>query len=437
MTSVLNLDVDVVVAASMHIVQFLKQNPQASVVLVARDERAFQIVEASVLLCGKKYSNSTTALRKSMKLRWVSSLFSSLNSSPVFKDDVRLLKYVSSVICAYEHKLSLPPLDIQLEDDLRSPSIELVTVKFQNLPNLDRNGQRGCRLMLVITQRDLFMYTSLQHGPGLQWVSSPVGSMVVKGNQRTSVTLKGPFSVKIYNVPEDIKVSNPRTLVAELQLHSSVVVSANSGEHTHQYDYKIQRPDIVSCELAEVSSDFEMVLQFRPVNFFLDSKEDEHEVSVYVDDDSKQDLNADEDFARRLQQQLNEESEMEHLAQFLRESGLSDGVNPLVELSRRVRGLEPFNPLFHRRIVGRESRADRLALPSFNCAADSKLLEEACMVCRDQFQVGEQLRLLPCLHTFHQPCVDRWLESKLTCPVCNVRVDYPEEVLIDLESQSS
>lgn len=41
-----------------------------------------------------------------------------------------------------------------------------------------------------------------------------------------------------------------------------------------------------------------------------------------------------------------------------------------------------------------------------------------CAVCKTLYSNGEELRLLPCLHTFHRSCVDPWLESHTQCPVC-------------------
>lgn len=44
--------------------------------------------------------------------------------------------------------------------------------------------------------------------------------------------------------------------------------------------------------------------------------------------------------------------------------------------------------------------------------------ERQCMVCLEEFQDGENLRILPCLHRYHQRCVDRWLKENRHCPVC-------------------
>ncbi|PWA56172.1 zinc finger, RING/FYVE/PHD-type [Artemisia annua] len=42
-----------------------------------------------------------------------------------------------------------------------------------------------------------------------------------------------------------------------------------------------------------------------------------------------------------------------------------------------------------------------------------------CAVCLNEFQDHETLRLLPkCNHVFHRECIDTWLVSHVTCPVC-------------------
>ncbi|CAE8585321.1 unnamed protein product, partial [Polarella glacialis] len=41
-----------------------------------------------------------------------------------------------------------------------------------------------------------------------------------------------------------------------------------------------------------------------------------------------------------------------------------------------------------------------------------------CMVCLEQFQAGDSLRILPCLHRYHRDCVVRWLSENRRCPIC-------------------
>ena len=53
-----------------------------------------------------------------------------------------------------------------------------------------------------------------------------------------------------------------------------------------------------------------------------------------------------------------------------------------------------------------------------------------CAVCLNEFEDDETLRLLPkCSHVFHTECIDAWLASHNTCPVCRANlVPIPGEI---------
>lgn len=44
--------------------------------------------------------------------------------------------------------------------------------------------------------------------------------------------------------------------------------------------------------------------------------------------------------------------------------------------------------------------------------------ERKCMVCMEPFVAGDVLRALPCLHRYHQRCIDEWLTRSPECPIC-------------------
>lgn len=55
-----------------------------------------------------------------------------------------------------------------------------------------------------------------------------------------------------------------------------------------------------------------------------------------------------------------------------------------------------------------------------------------CAVCLNEFEDDETLRLLPkCDHVFHLECIDMWLASHTTCPVC--RADLAAETVEPVE----
>ncbi|KAG6437834.1 hypothetical protein SASPL_102764 [Salvia splendens] len=46
-----------------------------------------------------------------------------------------------------------------------------------------------------------------------------------------------------------------------------------------------------------------------------------------------------------------------------------------------------------------------------------------CAVCLSKFESRDQLRLLPlCCHAFHAACIDKWIASNQTCPLCRSTV---------------
>ncbi|XP_054802650.1 E3 ubiquitin-protein ligase ATL6-like [Prosopis cineraria] len=71
-----------------------------------------------------------------------------------------------------------------------------------------------------------------------------------------------------------------------------------------------------------------------------------------------------------------------------------------------------------------------------------------CAVCLSEFEDSETLRLIPkCDHVFHPECIDEWLASHTTCPVCRADlVPQPDQSVrgvpsvdpdaVDLEAQN-
>ena len=63
-------------------------------------------------------------------------------------------------------------------------------------------------------------------------------------------------------------------------------------------------------------------------------------------------------------------------------------------------------------------------LPETDIGDVSKLeLEKRnCIICLIDFKTGDKATMLPCVHMFHTPCIQGWLQSKNTCPVCKFKL---------------
>lgn len=48
--------------------------------------------------------------------------------------------------------------------------------------------------------------------------------------------------------------------------------------------------------------------------------------------------------------------------------------------------------------------------------------DEPCSVCLEEFKESEKGRKLPCEHTFHAVCINEWLRSSTTCPLCRYSI---------------
>lgn len=59
-----------------------------------------------------------------------------------------------------------------------------------------------------------------------------------------------------------------------------------------------------------------------------------------------------------------------------------------------------------------------------------------CSVCLSEFEENESLRLLPkCSHAFHVPCIDAWLKSHSSCPLCRSNIAAPAIALVPHQPQ--
>ncbi|KAF3445628.1 hypothetical protein FNV43_RR10804 [Rhamnella rubrinervis] len=116
---------------------------------------------------------------------------------------------------------------------------------------------------------------------------------------------------------------------------------------------------------------------------------------------------------------------LRHLSQSPSSSSSSSATVPPTE-SHRIssRRVAPENPT--------ASLIDSLPLFTYSSVTRRSSSSGAadCAVCLSKFEPHDQLRLLPvCCHAFHALCVDTWLKSSQTCPLCRSSI-YASEAEI-------
>ena len=57
-----------------------------------------------------------------------------------------------------------------------------------------------------------------------------------------------------------------------------------------------------------------------------------------------------------------------------------------------------------------------------NFVMDENETKRKCLICQLNYEPKDQLRYLPCDHTFHRDCADHWLMVKDCCPYCRQNI---------------
>jgi len=67
-------------------------------------------------------------------------------------------------------------------------------------------------------------------------------------------------------------------------------------------------------------------------------------------------------------------------------------------------------------------KSDIEQLPSYRFSSEEGSSNQndqtVCVVCMSDFETRQLVRVLPCSHEFHAKCVDKWLKTNRTCPIC-------------------
>lgn len=88
----------------------------------------------------------------------------------------------------------------------------------------------------------------------------------------------------------------------------------------------------------------------------------------------------------------------------------------LFQLQLLMQGMDVQTEQTDERIVGSLPTHTLTNLPSNPEAA-------RCMICLNDYDVGDTVKTLPCFHMFHPDCIHQWLERSKLCPLCKTSVE--------------
>lgn len=72
--------------------------------------------------------------------------------------------------------------------------------------------------------------------------------------------------------------------------------------------------------------------------------------------------------------------------------------------------------------AAREVSLSMLPLRIVEVGQSRLIADGCCPVCLEHFLCGDEQRILPCSHAYHRACIDEWLHSHGTCPICRLDI---------------
>lgn len=136
---------------------------------------------------------------------------------------------------------------------------------------------------------------------------------------------------------------------------------------------------------------------------------------------------SDEELAIRLQsEELNQLSSFDNdqlLARSLQHEEYELSESAAAAASARI-----FNRITQQRSIINDRRCFELArLPTISyqrtsgtsaSASNADCENSTCSICFEDYEQGEKLRVLACIHRFHDACIARWMRESRLCPLC-------------------
>ncbi|KAK1415930.1 hypothetical protein QVD17_31718 [Tagetes erecta] len=106
-------------------------------------------------------------------------------------------------------------------------------------------------------------------------------------------------------------------------------------------------------------------------------------------------------------------------------------INPLTQamvvIGRNGNGVD-FDSLFKDgQPPASKASIDGLPVTEIKCCDDVGKMGSECVICLEEFGIGDLVSEMPCKHKFHGGCVKKWLRMHGSCPVCRYKMPVAED----------
>ncbi|CAF1935461.1 hypothetical protein Bca4012_074586 [Brassica carinata] len=96
------------------------------------------------------------------------------------------------------------------------------------------------------------------------------------------------------------------------------------------------------------------------------------------------------------------------------------------------------SPPFTLYVSGGLDPAEIRSLPVVLCRREAEEEQRECCICLGGLEEGEKMKVLPlCRHCYHCECVDRWLMTESSCPLCRVSIRVDSSVSLPVHGNET
>lgn len=87
-----------------------------------------------------------------------------------------------------------------------------------------------------------------------------------------------------------------------------------------------------------------------------------------------------------------------------------------------LKGLNKIKTYKDKKMIKKVIYKEKIKLSKKKLEELHKKEENECIICYEDYKVGDKVKILYCDHMYHKKCIKRWFKESIKCPLCNLAV---------------